>query len=226
MRCRRVRRFTQNRSTSAGTLTRRGCAACAAWWTTSRTAVTTRADGRAFMDMHARVMLIHPLVWRDQEARDVRALFLKDFVLPARIGVRGSEEGRTQQLRLNVCVYLRPPFDWHDRIDEVLDYDRLRDGILEIVAQGHIRLIETLGGRIVDMCFRHSQVEGVHLQIVKLEAHTDCEVGYETWRRRHYRERTTATAALNRKGRAPRPGRRRQDRRASVTSGPCSGRTS
>jgi len=136
------------------------------------------------MDMHARVMLIHPLVWRDQEARDVRALFLKDFVLPARIGVRGSAEGRTQQLRLNVCVYLRPPFDWRDRIDEVLDYDRLRDGILEIVAQGHIRLIETLGGRIVDMCFKHSQVEGVHLQIVKLEAHTDCEVGYETWRRR------------------------------------------
>ena len=136
------------------------------------------------MDMRERVMLIHPLVWRDEEARDVRALFLKDFVLPARIGAHGAEEGRTQRLRLNLCVYLQPPFDWHDRLGDVLDYDRLRQGILDIVAQGHIRLIETLGGRIVEMCFGHAQVEGVHLQIVKLEAHGDCEVGYETRRRR------------------------------------------
>jgi 7,8-dihydroneopterin aldolase/epimerase/oxygenase len=136
------------------------------------------------MDMRERVMLIHPLVWRDEEARDVRALFLKDFVLPARIGAHCAEEGRTQRLRLNLCVYLQPPFDWHDRLGDVLDYDRLRQGILDIVAQGHIRLIETLGGRIVEMCFGHAQVEAVHLQIVKLEAHGDCEVGYETRRRR------------------------------------------
>ena len=63
-------------------------------------------------------------------------------------------------------------------------YDRLRQGILDIVVQGHIRLIETLGGRIVEMCFVHPQVDGVHLQIVKVEAHGDCEVGYETRRRR------------------------------------------
>jgi dihydroneopterin aldolase len=136
------------------------------------------------MDMRDPVMLIHPLVWRDEESRDVRALFLKDFVLAARIGAHCAEEGRTQRLRLNLCVHLRPPFDWRDCLDDVLDYDRLRQGILDIVAQGHIRLIETLGGRIVEMCFGHSQVEGVHLQIAKLEAHGDCEVGYETWRRR------------------------------------------
>jgi dihydroneopterin aldolase len=136
------------------------------------------------MDMREPVMLIHPLVWRDEAARDVRALFLKDFVVPARIGAHCAEEGRTQRLRLNLCVYLRPPFDWNDRLEDVLDYDRLRQGILDIVVQGHIRLIETLGGRIVEMCFGHPQVDGVHLQIVKVEAHGDCEVGYETRRRR------------------------------------------
>jgi len=136
------------------------------------------------MDMREPVMLIHPLVWRDEELRDVRAVFLKDFVVPARIGAHCSEEGRTQRLRLNLCVYLAPPFHWNDRLEDVLDYDRLRQGILEIVAAGHIRLIETLGGRVVEMCFGYPQVDGVHLQIVKLEAHGDCEVGYETRRRR------------------------------------------
>ena len=136
------------------------------------------------MDMNDRVMLIHPLVWREEELRDVRAVFLKDFVVPARIGAHCAEEGRTQRLRLNLCVYLRPPFDWSDRLEDVLDYDRLRQGILDIVAQGHVKLIETLGARIVEMCLGFPQVDGVHLQIVKLEAHGDCEVGYETRRRR------------------------------------------
>ena len=38
--------------------------------------------------------------------------------------------------------------------------------------------------RIVAFCFGYPQVGGVHLQITKLEAHDDCEVGYETRRRR------------------------------------------
>jgi dihydroneopterin aldolase len=136
------------------------------------------------MDMNEQVMLIHPLVWRDEELRDVRALFLKDFVVSAHVGVYHQEEGRTQRLRFNLCVYLTPPFEWGDRLEDVLDYDRLRQGILDILAQGHIKLIETLGERIVDMCFAFLQIDGVHLQIVKLEAHDDCEVGYETRRRR------------------------------------------
>jgi hypothetical protein len=34
------------------------------------------------------------------------------------------------------------------------------------------------------MCFGYPQVQGVHLQIAKLEAHPDCTVGYEALRRR------------------------------------------
>jgi len=136
------------------------------------------------MDMNDRIMLIHPLVWRDEEARDVRALFLKDFVVPANIGAHCTEQDRTQQLRLNLCVYLCPPFAWNDRLEDVLDYDHLRQGILDILARGHIKLVETLGERVVEMCFGFPQVDGVHLQIAKLEAHGDCVVGYETRRRR------------------------------------------
>ncbi len=136
------------------------------------------------MDMTERTMLIHPLVWREEEARDVRALFLKDLVVPAQIGAHGAELGRTQRLRIHLCVYIGPPFDWGDRLEDVLDYDRLRQGILDILARGHLKLIETLGERIVEMCFGFAQVEALHLQIVKLEAHPDCEVGFETRRRR------------------------------------------
>jgi dihydroneopterin aldolase len=136
------------------------------------------------MDMNEQIMLIHPLVWSREDDRDVRALFVRNLLVPARIGVYDQEQGRTQQLRINLCVTLRPPFDWGDRIEDVLNYDRLRQGLLDLLAEGHINLLETLGERIVHMCFAYRQVQGVHVQIAKLEAHADCEVGYETLRRR------------------------------------------
>jgi dihydroneopterin aldolase len=136
------------------------------------------------MKMNEQLMLIHPLVWSREDERDVRALFLRDLRVPAYIGVNHQEQGRTQQLRINLCAYLRPPFDWGDRLSDVLNYDHLRQGILDIIAQGHINLLETLGERIVQMCFNHSQVLGVHLQITKPEAHGDCDVGYELMRKR------------------------------------------
>jgi dihydroneopterin aldolase len=45
-------------------------------------------------------------------------------------------------------------------------------------------LLETLGERIVALCFAHAQVQAVHLRIEKPEAHDDCVVGYEVRRRR------------------------------------------
>ncbi len=124
------------------------------------------------MDMKTtQIMLIHPLVWNREEERDVRALFVRDLVVPARIGVHHQEQARTQKLRLEPVRVpapalrlarppgerprLRPPAAGHPRPPRA----------------GHINLLETLGERIVQMCFAYPQVQGVHLQIAKLEAH-------------------------------------------------------
>jgi dihydroneopterin aldolase len=135
-------------------------------------------------ETNERDMLIHPLVWNREEDRDVRMLFVRDLIVAARIGVHHQEQGRSQKIRINLCAYMGPPYDWQDRLEDVLDYDRLRQGVLDILSEGHINLLETLGERIIAMCFAHARVQGAHLQIAKLEAHRDCEVGYETLRRR------------------------------------------
>lgn len=136
------------------------------------------------MDIKEPLLHLHPATGRRDEADDIRALFLRNFVTPARIGVYAQEQGREQKIRLDLAVHLQPPFDWHDRLEDVLDYDRLRQGVLDILAAGHINLLETLGERILTMCFSYPEVGAVHLQIAKLEAHADCEVGYEIRRRR------------------------------------------
>lgn len=136
------------------------------------------------MKMDERIMQLHPLVWSRDEERDVRALFVRGLVVPARIGVHHAEQGRTQRLRVDLCAYLRPPFEWNDRLQDVLDYDRLRQGVLDLLAEGHINLLETLGERIVRMCLAYGQVGAVHVRLTKLEAHADCEVGFEAFRKR------------------------------------------
>ena len=135
------------------------------------------------MDLKEPLLHIQPLVWR-QDDDDVRVLFLRNFVTAARVGVYEHEQMRPQAVRLDLSVHLQPPFDWHDRLDDVLDYDRLRQGILDILAAGHINLLETLAERILGMCFGYPEVGAVHLQVAKLDAHPDCEVGYEIRRRR------------------------------------------
>jgi len=136
------------------------------------------------MNLPERMPHLEPVSREVDESLDERALFIRDLVVPAQIGAYQREQGRLQKLRLDLRVTLRPPFDWHDRLDDVLNYDLLRQGILDIVAAGHIHLLETLAERIVDLCFSHAKVKGVHLQIAKLEAHGDCIVGYETRRGR------------------------------------------
>ncbi len=136
------------------------------------------------MDMNEPLSHLHPLVWNHEDARDERSLFIRELVVPAHIGVYAAEQGRTQQLRFDLVVTLQPPFDWHDRLDDVLNYDGLRQGILAIVGAGHINLLETLAERVVELCFGYAQVQALQLRISKLEAHSDCLVGYETRRHR------------------------------------------
>jgi hypothetical protein len=75
--------------------------------------------------------------------------------------------------------HLQPPVDWTGRITDALDSYRLRQGILDILAEGRVNPPDTRTERIVDFCLGYPQVQSVHLQIIKLEAHDDCEVGYE-----------------------------------------------
>ncbi|MCA3131922.1 MAG: dihydroneopterin aldolase [Betaproteobacteria bacterium] len=130
------------------------------------------------------ILNIHPLARRREDQSDLRSLFLRNFLAQARVGVYDHEHGRGQQVRFDLEVSLRPSAELRDRLQDVLDYDCLRQGILDIVAAGHVNLLETLAERILAMCFGHPEVVAVQLRITKLQAHDDCEVGYEVRRRR------------------------------------------
>ena len=104
----------------------------------------------------------------------VRHVFIRDLVLKALIGVYGHEKENPQRLRINIDLAVKEtPSAVEDRLSDVVSYEDVADGIREMVASGHVNLVETLAERIADMCFKDRRVEAARVRIEKLDVFED-----------------------------------------------------
>jgi dihydroneopterin aldolase len=104
---------------------------------------------------------------KDEAARN--RIFVRDFVLPIRVGAYAHERAKPQRVRFNVEVdVLRPTHPTADMRD-VFSYDLVTDGIRMIVAQEHIALLETLAERIAALVLAHPWGHAVSVRVEKLE---------------------------------------------------------
>lgn len=95
---------------------------------------------------------------------------LRDYVDQFKIGVWEREKGRTQRVRINVTLTLPwPDRPMTDNLDEVLSYDFLIDGIRALRDGEHVNLVETLGDRILALCFSIPEVTRARVQVEKLD---------------------------------------------------------
>ncbi len=118
----------------------------------------------------------------------VRHVFLRDMLLMASIGVHPHEHGGPQRVRVNVDMAVR---DWlvqdgaADRLDDVVDYERVADAVRAIVAAGHVRLVETMAERIARACLEDARVLRAWVRVEKLDVFADAaSVGVEIERGR------------------------------------------
>lgn len=97
-----------------------------------------------------------------------RRIFVKGLVLDAEIGAYDHERGRTQPLRIDFEAEVVEPSDpAGDRLEDVVCYNRLTEGVKAIIAEGHIKLIETLAERIADLVMSHPMTHSVRVRIEK-----------------------------------------------------------
>ena len=103
-----------------------------------------------------------------------RRTFIRDLVLPAYVGVYPHEQGVTQRIRVNIDAWCDddPATDGVDRLDRVLNYERLRDAVHQIVGAGHVKLVETLAERIAAACLL-DRVRRVRVRVEKLDVFPD-----------------------------------------------------
>jgi dihydroneopterin aldolase len=114
-----------------------------------------------------------------------RKLFLRDHVVEMHIGAHGFEKGRTQRVIFNVELFV--PYasstPQADELDEVVDYDFVRELIRQRVQAGHVQLQETLCDDLASRLLAHPQVVAVRLSTCKPDVYPDCAgVGVEVFR--------------------------------------------
>ncbi len=118
------------------------------------------------------------------QLRDCRRLFLRNYEVMINIGVHDFEKKGEQRVLINVDLYIplaeSTPKD--DQLDEVVDYDFMRETIAKRMAQGHVHLQETLCDDVVKAMLAHPRVRAVQVSTMKPDVYPDCEgVGVEVF---------------------------------------------
>ena len=118
------------------------------------------------------------------QLRDCRRLFLRNYEVMINIGVHDFEKKGEQRVLINVDLYIplaqSTPRD--DQLEEVVDYDFMRETIARRMAQGHVQLQETLCDDVVKAMLAHPRVRAVQVSTMKPDVYPDCEgVGVEVF---------------------------------------------
>ncbi|OAN67280.1 dihydroneopterin aldolase [Sphingomonas sp. TDK1] len=95
------------------------------------------------------------------------------------LGIHPHERAEPQRVRIDVAMTCRYPAIPEDRIDAVVDYDFLREGIHALVRARHFELQEVLCEEVATLAMRDKRVTAVRVRSVKQDIYPDARVGCE-----------------------------------------------
>jgi dihydroneopterin aldolase len=112
---------------------------------------------------------VHPLRIADAKKR-IRHVFVRDLELNANIGVYRREKGTLQPVRINLDLTVEETEgEVDDKLENVVDYGAVVEGIKTILAGGHLNLVETLAEKIAAHCLEDKRVKVARVRIEKLK---------------------------------------------------------
>ncbi len=115
---------------------------------------------------------------------DCRRLFLRNYEVRINIGVHDFEKKGEQRVMINVDLYIPLALSTpkNDHLNEVVDYDFMRETIARRMAQGHVHLQETLCDDVARIMLAHPNVRAVRVSTMKPDVYPDCDgVGVEVF---------------------------------------------
>ncbi len=119
-------------------------------------------------------------------AGGLRQVFIRDLVLPCKIGVHRHEKEGLQRVRINLDLSVREgDTPINDALDNVVCYEDIATGVRSIVSAGHINLVETLAERLASFCLQDNRVAAARVRVEKLDVFPDAaSAGIEILRTR------------------------------------------
>jgi 7,8-dihydroneopterin aldolase/epimerase/oxygenase len=118
----------------------------------------------------------------------VYRIFVRNLVLPFRIGIYEHEIHAAQRVRVNVDLLVEPPAAT-DALEHVLNYETIVDGVRRLAERGHVPLVEGLAEDIMDLCFADPRVVVARIGVEKLDVYAEAESVGVVLRKRRERRR-------------------------------------
>jgi dihydroneopterin aldolase len=119
---------------------------------------------------------------RDHEG-ELDRVFVRDFVVSARIGAYDFERAIRQRVVFDVEALVRRAGPHPDDMRSIFSYDLILDAIRLVVGRGHVDFVETLAEKVAAVVLQHARVRSVRVNIRKLDV-IEGEVGIEIRRER------------------------------------------
>lgn len=95
-------------------------------------------------------------------------VFVRGLEVQAGIGVYDHEHGRLQTLLIDVTLELKPALV--ESLSDTVNYEDVARAAHEIVAEGHIGLVETFAERLAVACLADPRVRRVSVRVEKPSA--------------------------------------------------------
>jgi 7,8-dihydroneopterin aldolase/epimerase/oxygenase len=98
----------------------------------------------------------------------LRHVFVRDLEVMALIGIYDHEKEKPQRIIVNIDLSVHEaegPVT--DEISHVVSYEIIAKKVENIVAEGHVNLVETLAERFAESCLRDKRVAAARVRIEK-----------------------------------------------------------
>jgi len=111
-------------------------------------------------------------------------VFIRGLELVCSIGIYDHEKQTPQRVWINIDMTIRPsPVQVDDQIENVVSYETVANQVRDLVARGHINLVETMAEDIASLCLQNDRVLKVQVRVEKPDILSDAtSVGIEITR--------------------------------------------
>ena len=114
-------------------------------------------------------------------------ILINQLILDAFIGIHDFEKKKKQKIAISLSLDVNDNISGIEhKIENFVSYEHIVADIKSILKKGHIDLLETLGEKIVDLCFEDERVMTIKLKLEKLEVFKETSsVGIEIFRKKN-----------------------------------------
>ena len=123
---------------------------------------------------------------KKRKIKNTYKILINELILDAFIGIHDFEKKKKQKISISLSLDVNDNISGIEhKIENFVSYEHIVNDIKSILKKGHIDLLETLGEKIIELCFKDKRVLTIKLKLEKLEVFEDASsVGIEIFRKK------------------------------------------